>query len=248
MHRSGISTRSKGNGTDFLAELKAEAHKSFSPRQFRRLLEHVRGIVPYQKLAGVCGHPTHSTLHYVFNYGIPVGFVRWFFSTGALWTSPVFREWRRTKRAVIVFDVVKRFKTQFDPELVRQYKQAGLYYAMCGGRPGAKHFVYFVAAMSSARTARTHLKQYDSILPTLVGASLRAFPRSLLTKRERAILERRAMGEIPKQIALAEGISERTVREHLQKIKKKLYTNDLVNAVVIAVKAGMLLPPWRSKR
>jgi DNA-binding CsgD family transcriptional regulator len=101
--------------------------------------------------------------------------------------------------------------------------------------------------MSSARTARTHLKQYDSILLSLVEASLRAYPRSLLTKRERAILERRAMGEIAKQIAIAEGISERTVREHLQQIKKKLYTNDLVNAVVIAVKSGMLLLPWRSK-
>ena len=53
------------------------------------------------------------------------------------------------------------------------------------------------------------------------------------------------MGEISKQIASAERISERTVREHLQQIKRKLYTDDLVNAVVIAVKSGMLLPPWK---
>ena len=50
------------------------------------------------------------------------------------------------------------------------------------------------------------------------------------------------MGEITKQIGSAEGISERTVREHFQRIKKKLYTDDLLNAVVIAVKSGMLLP------
>jgi len=67
----------------------------------------------------------------------------------------------------------------------------------------------------------------------------------LLTKRETAVLERRAKGEIIKQIAAAEGISERTVRAHLQHIKTKLYTDDLVNAVVIAVKSGMLLPPWK---
>ncbi len=48
------------------------------------------------------------------------------------------------------------------------------------------------------------------------------------------------MGEIAKKIAAAEGISERMVREHLQRIKKKLYTHDLVNAVVIAVRSGML--------
>jgi DNA-binding CsgD family transcriptional regulator len=39
---------------------------------------------------------------------------------------------------------------------------------------------------------------------------------------------------------MAEGISQRTVSEHLQQIKKKLYTDDLVNAVVIAMRSGML--------
>ena len=53
------------------------------------------------------------------------------------------------------------------------------------------------------------------------------------------------MGQITKQIAAAESISERTVREHLQQIKKKLYTDDLVNAVVIAMKSGMLLSPLK---
>ena len=234
--------------TATLQGLKVEARKCQSPQQFRQLLEHFRELIPYQKLAGVWGHRTQDSgsLRYVFNYGFPTTFVRWYFSTGALWTSPVFREWRRYKRAVIVSDIVKRFKTDFDPELVRHYKQAGLYYAVCGGRVGAKHFVYFAAAMSSERTAKGNLTQFDLILPSLVEASQRAYPRSLLTKRETAVLKRRALGEIHKQIATAEGISERTVREHLQKIKRKLYTNDLVNAVVIAVKSGMLLAPWNN--
>ncbi|MGH7229278.1 MAG: LuxR C-terminal-related transcriptional regulator, partial [Nitrospiraceae bacterium] len=62
------------------------------------------------------------------------------------------------------------------------------------------------------------------------------------------ILERRAMGEIIKQIATAQGISGRTVRMHLQRIKKKLYTDDLVNAVVIAVRGGMLDQTWKEWR
>ena len=53
------------------------------------------------------------------------------------------------------------------------------------------------------------------------------------------------MGEITKQIAAGEAISERTIREHLQHIKTKLYTDDLVNAVVIAVKSGMVLQSWK---
>ena len=55
------------------------------------------------------------------------------------------------------------------------------------------------------------------------------------------------MGELIKQIAAAQGISERTVRMHLQRIKK-LYTDDLVNAVVIAVRSGMLAPLWKEWR
>lgn len=79
-------------------------------------------------------------------------------------------------------------------------------------------------------------------MPALVGASQRAYPRTLLTKRETSILERRAHGQIAKQIAANESISERTVRAHLTRIKKKLYTNDLVNAVVIALRSGMVRP------
>ncbi len=56
------------------------------------------------------------------------------------------------------------------------------------------------------------------------------------------------MGELIKQIAAAQGISDRTVRMHLQRIKKKLYTDDLVNAVVIAVQSGMLDQTWKEWR
>jgi len=34
--------------------------------------------------------------------------LRWYYSTGASWTSPVFREWRRRKRAVMVCEVAER--------------------------------------------------------------------------------------------------------------------------------------------
>ncbi|MGH7233749.1 MAG: hypothetical protein ACREJU_20670 [Nitrospiraceae bacterium] len=34
----------------------------------------------------------------------------------------------------------------------------------------------------------------------------------------------------------------------MQRIKKKLYIDDLVNAVVIAVKSGMLDQTWKERR
>jgi DNA-binding NarL/FixJ family response regulator len=142
-------------------------------------------------------------------------------------------------------DAAKRLKAQFDPELLTRMTQAGLQYSLCGGFASRDRFVLLAAAMSSARSGRAHLKQFELIVPWLVQVSQRAYPNTFLTRREPAVLERRAKGEIIKQIAATEGISERTVREHLRQIKRKLYTDDLVNTVVIAVKSGMLLPPWK---
>jgi len=241
-----VSPRSNVKLTASLEELKAEAHRCRTPKQFRELLKHLRAFIPYSKFAGTWGHPSPATIRYVFNQGFPTDLLRWRFTTGALWTSPAFQEWLRLKRAFLWCETAKRLKAQFDPELLMRMTQADLQYSLCGGFAGPDRFVLFAAAMPSARSGSAHLKLFESIVPWLVEASQRAYPHTLLTKRETAILQRRAMGEITKQIATAEGISERTVREHMQHIKKKLLTDDLVNAVVIGVKSGILLPPWRN--
>ena len=230
-----------------LQELKTEARRCHTPKQFRELLKHLQALIPYRKFAGSWGYPSRTTIRFIFNQGFSRDLIRWRLTTGVLWTSPLFLEWLRTKRTVLWCDAVKHLKAQFEPELLRQMKQAGAEYALCGGFASPAYFVLFAAAMPSAASGRAHLKQFGSIVPFLVQASQRAYPRALLTKRETGVLERRAMGEITKQIAMSEGISERTVREHFQRIKKKLYTDDLVNAVVIAVKSGMLLPTGGNK-
>ena len=207
------------------------ASRCQTPKQFRELLERLRAFIPYEKFAGTWGYPSRTTIRYIFNEGFPTDLIRWHLTAGALWTSPLFQEWLRLKRAVLWCDTAKRLKAQFDPELLRRMTQAGLQYSLCGGFASPDRFVTFAAAMPSARSGRAHLKLFEFIVPWLVQASQRAYPRTLLTKRETAVLERRAKGEISKQIAAAEGISERTVREHLQQIKRKLYTDDLVNAV-----------------
>jgi DNA-binding NarL/FixJ family response regulator len=231
-----------------LQNLKAKARQCKTPKQFRELLEHLRAFIPFQKFFGLWGYPSRTAIRFIFNQGFSNDLIRWRLTTGALWTSPLFQEWLRTKETILWCDAVKHLKTQFDPELLRRMKQAGAKYALCGGFASPKYYVLFAAAMPSAASGRAHLKQFGSIVPFLVQASQRAYPHALLTKRETAVLERRAMGEITKQIERSEGISERTIREHFQRIKKKLYTDDLVNAVVIAVKSGMLLPGTLHRR
>jgi DNA-binding CsgD family transcriptional regulator len=225
-----------------LQELQAEALRCRTPKQFRGLLTHLQAFIPYKRLAASWGYPSRTTIRFVFNHSFPREFLRWYLSTGALWKSPSFQEWLRTNRVLMWSDVAKRLKSQFDPEVVKRVREAGLQYSVSGGFASHDYYVWFNAAMPSAQSGRAHLKQFELIVPWLVRASQHAYPRALLTRRETAILERRAMGEIGKQIAAAEGISLRTVRAHLERIKKKLYTNDLVNAVVIAVKSGMVLP------
>ena len=229
-----------------LQELKTEARRCHTPKQFRELLEHLRAFIPFQKFIGLWGYPSRTTIRFIFNQGFSRDLIRWRLTTGAFWTSPLFQEWLRRRRTVLWCDAVNHLKAQFEPELLRRMNEAGAEYALCGGFASPAYFVLFAAAMPSAASGRAHLKQFGSIVPFLVQASQRAYPRALLTKRETAVLERRAMGEITKQIGMSEGISQRTVREHFQRIKKKLYTDDLINAVVIAVKSGMLLPTGRN--
>ncbi len=224
-----------------LRELQGAASRCRTPKQFQALLERMRTVIPYQKMVAAWGCHKRTRLHYVFNYGFSREFLRWYLSRGPLWRSPVFHEWRRTRRVVSVCEVVKRYPARFDGELLKQYERAGVYETLCGGRARRGHFVYVCLAMASSRKVQAYRARFETVVPWLVAASQRAYPRTLLTKREAAVLERRAMGEITKQIAVAEGISERTVREHLQQIKSKLYTDDLVNAVVIAVRSGMVL-------
>ena len=231
-----------------LREFKAQAARCETPKQFHKLLDNLRTFIPYEKFAGVWGYPSRSTLRFIFNHSFPVDFLRWHLTTGAMWTSPAFRQWLRTNRAVLWCDVAKRLGKQLDPDLVKHVTQANLENMLCGGLASQKRFVLFTAAMPSAESGRAHLSQFEVTVPWLVAASQRAYPSSLLTKRQVSILERRAMGQIIKQIAAAEGISEATVREHIQQIKRKLCTDDLVNAVVIAVKSGMLLPQPQSKK
>lgn len=53
----------------------------------------------------------------------------------------------------------------------------------------------------------------------------------------RKLLKRGCNTALVEDRGAEEGIAQRTVTMHLQRIKKKLYTDDLVNAAVIAVKS-----------
>ena len=43
-----------------LENLKAEAVRCHTPRQFSELLENLRTVIPYEKFAGIWGHPAET--------------------------------------------------------------------------------------------------------------------------------------------------------------------------------------------
>lgn len=230
-----------------LRELTASATQCRTPKQFRELITSLEDLLPYRNLVCGWGYPPGS-IGFVFNHGFPTAFLRWYLTKGMIRRGPVFQEWLRTKRTEIWLEAATRLKDQFDPELLERILKFNVQYSFSGGLVSQDLWVYFTVNMGSEENCQRYLKQFQKLVPILCRALQRACPRPLLTERERAILDDRAMGALIKQIAAAQAISERTVRMHLQRIKKKLYTDDLVNAVVIAVRSGMLDRVWRECR
>jgi DNA-binding NarL/FixJ family response regulator len=66
-------------------------------------------------------------------------------------------------------------------------------------------------------------------------------PRSApLSKREREILQKVAVGSTTRQVATELGISPHTVKTHLERIFEKLGANDRAQAVAIAIRTGIV--------
>jgi len=63
---------------------------------------------------------------------------------------------------------------------------------------------------------------------------------SPLTKRETEILNYMAQGHLNKQIAIKLGISEQTIKNHVTSILRKLNVNARTEAVVVAIKQGLI--------
>jgi DNA-binding CsgD family transcriptional regulator len=221
-----------------MKQWQADAARCRTPKQFRVLLERLRHFIPYENFYASWGYPERSQLCYVINLGFPPDLFNWRLTTGAMWKSPVFKHWCKTSQTFLWCDVAAGY--EMDPEYRKRMEEAGAHLCLCGGKVTAEHYILFAASMPSADIARQYLPAFDEIVSRLVEASQRSYPHDLLTDREHEVLERRVLGQLQKQIAAELHLSERTVREHLQEIKRKLYTNDLINAIAIAVRQKMV--------
>ena len=219
--------------TSLAAAFVASASTCHTPKQFRKLLDTLQTVLPYRGLLCGWGNLSTSTVAFFINHGYPTQFLRWYLTRGMPWKDPAFLEWLRTGQPLVWVDYTSA-------ELLEHAMMFHVQYAIIGGLVRGDTWAGFSLNMETEERARQHLEQFQVIIRPLSQALMRAYPRPLLSSREISILERRALGELVKQIAAAEGITDRTVRMHLERAKKKLYTDDLVNAVVIADKIGMI--------
>lgn len=87
------------------------------------------------------------------------------------------------------------------------------------------------------------------LAPPMASKILREFsapqprPGPVLTPRERQVLEHVARGDANKEIARALQISENTVKNHLRNILEKLHLQNRVQAVMYALREGLISPP-----
>lgn len=238
---SNSTVLSRRSTLSSLQTWKIAAGRCSSPAQFRRRLNRLRSFIPFKHFLCVWGYPSDNAIHFVFNHGFPEALLRWYLTKKLIWRGAMYREWLRTNRSQVSSKVWIRRKKYLDPNVL---EQAEKYNAMCllaGGIKSRGLSIFCVMSMDSDETCRVFLKHFESVIPVLAQEFRRACSRPLLSNREATILEHRTLGKIPKEIARDEGISEGTVREHLQNVKRKLFTNDLVNAVVIAIRNGMLI-------
>jgi two-component system response regulator DegU len=74
----------------------------------------------------------------------------------------------------------------------------------------------------------------------LAGAKTAAEPESILTNREEELLQHIANGLATSEVASAMYISQKTVKNHLASIYEKLQARDRTQAVLTAVKMGIV--------
>jgi DNA-binding NarL/FixJ family response regulator len=153
----------------------------------------------------------------------------------------------RLKRRIPSAAVVTLTSNTGDEELFRAIKVQASAYA--GKEIGAEQLVELIHQVARGLYP---INEYLTTRPAIAEQVLSEFHEyyslhgdireliSPLTSRETEILQYIAQGLLNKQIAIAIGISEQTIKNHVTSILRKLNANVRTEAVVLALKHGLI--------
>jgi DNA-binding CsgD family transcriptional regulator len=133
-----------------------------------------------------------------------------------------------------------RLRHQFEPQHIKRIEQYNLEHEIEGGILDQERVGYFSLVFRSEGEAHAYLGLFGELLPALCRALMISYRYPMLTDRKKEILLWRVQGKPPKEIAQELGISPRTVKMHLEGVRRKLYADDLVQAAWIAGHIGLI--------
>jgi two-component system NarL family response regulator len=110
-----------------------------------------------------------------------------------------------------------------------------------GLQAGAKGYLLKETLPDELLNAIRAVYQGQQYIPPEVGAKLvQRMSNPVLSERELGVLRSMAKGMSNADIAAALGISEGTVKSHVNRILSKLDVNDRTQAVIVAIKRGIV--------
>jgi DNA-binding CsgD family transcriptional regulator len=227
-----------GQGT--IKSIQEFAARCRSPRQFKRLLEDLRSLLPYRGLVSISCNPTTHRIAQMVDVDYPRHYLGWYLATGMCRKDPAFQECLRTQQPQLRSEIMRRLPGRHNPEHEKKIKQFHLQYELLGAAANPDREGIFFVILDSEQEARRCLPIFGELLPALFQALSTSYRYPVLTDRKKTILLWRAQGKRPNMIASELGISQRTVKMHSEEIVRKLYAVDLVHAVWIAGQIGII--------
>jgi PAS domain S-box-containing protein len=104
----------------------------------------------------------------------------------------------------------------------------------------AVHFLRDIAGRKKAEEVARKLLDAAKDLAALSGDPAPLAPVSPLTGQEQRLLRSLATGRSPSKVARELGITERTMRNHLYHVNRKLRTKNRLEAVIHAARRGLI--------
>ena len=211
-----------------------------TPRQFRALLTKLRSVIPYSGMACKWGNARTAVVTNILDIDFPRAWLGWYLATGMTRRDPVFDKAAATRRPQMILDVLQQDRSQSHTELIEKVKKYNLQNGFYGSQIDGERMTCFYLVFTSEQQAMKYLNAFTELQDAFAAALLRSYPRPVLTERKKIILQERAYGKMPHEIAKELSISTRTVKMHIEEIKRKLYAVDIVNAVWIGGQTGLI--------
>jgi DNA-binding CsgD family transcriptional regulator len=211
-----------------------------TPDQFKKLLKQLREIIPYRHLVCGWGYLHSCTVVHIVDIDYPKNFLQWYLTSGVLRKDPVLQQWLRAQKPLKWLDVSRQKAEEIDVEYMNKVAEFQLQYTFVGGAVDNDIASYFSLSMQSEEDCQMYIETFADLIPFLSQALRRSYLHPFFTPRKKTILKLVSQGYSHKEIATRLGISLRTVKMHIEDIRKKLYAENLKNAITIALRIGVL--------